>query len=79
MKLKYLGLTSLSAKLHIVIQCERKIAKRVRKFFAQGHVAEELLPDFRVFVLEKALLRLTDDEAIETPYQREHGVEHPSN
>ncbi|SCN88551.1 uncharacterized protein FFB20_08331 [Fusarium fujikuroi] len=65
MKLKYLGLNSLSTKLHIVIQCERKIAKRVRKFFAQGHVAEELLPDFRVFVLEKALLRLTDDEAIE--------------
>ncbi|KAF5665103.1 hypothetical protein FDENT_12666 [Fusarium denticulatum] len=64
MKLKYLGLSSLSAQLHIVIQCERKIAKRVRKFFAQGHVEEELLPDFRVFVLEKALLRLTDDEAI---------------
>ncbi|KAF5572457.1 hypothetical protein FPANT_13065 [Fusarium pseudoanthophilum] len=65
MKLKYLGLSSLSAQLHIVIQCERKIAKRVRKFFAQGHVEEELLPDFRVFVLEKALLRLTDDDAIE--------------
>ncbi|KAF5973232.1 hypothetical protein FCOIX_8872 [Fusarium coicis] len=65
MKLKYLGLTSLSAQLHIVIQCERKIAKRVRKFFAQGHVEEELLPDFQVFVLEKALLRLTDNEAIE--------------
>ncbi|KAF5619020.1 hypothetical protein F52700_11880 [Fusarium sp. NRRL 52700] len=65
MKLKYLGLSSPSAQLHIVIQCERKIAKRVRKFFAQGHVEEELLPDFRVFVLEKALLRLTDDDAIE--------------
>ncbi|KAF4502726.1 hypothetical protein FAGAP_1029 [Fusarium agapanthi] len=65
MKLKYLGLSSLSAQLHIIIQCERKIAKRVRKFFAQGHVEEELLPDFRVFVLEKALLRLTDDDAIE--------------
>ncbi|KAF5671602.1 hypothetical protein FCIRC_8639, partial [Fusarium circinatum] len=65
MKLKYLGLSSPSAQLHIVIQCERKIAKRVRKFFAQGHVEEELLPDFRVFVLEKALLRLTDDDAVE--------------
>ncbi|KAF5556712.1 hypothetical protein FPHYL_7884 [Fusarium phyllophilum] len=63
MKLKHLGLSSQSIQLHIVIQCERKIAKRVRKFFAQGHVEEELLPDFRVFVLEKALLRLTDDEA----------------
>ncbi|TVY69186.1 hypothetical protein Focb16_v000225 [Fusarium oxysporum f. sp. cubense] len=65
MKLKHLGLNSQSIQLHIVIQCERKVAKRVRKFFAQGHVEEELLPDFRVFVLEKALLRLTDDEAIE--------------
>ncbi|KAF5624728.1 uncharacterized protein FTJAE_10177 [Fusarium tjaetaba] len=65
MKLKYLGLSSLGAQLHIVIQCERKIAKRVRKFFVQGHVEEELLPDFRVFVLEKALMRLTDDNAIE--------------
>ncbi|KAF5596358.1 hypothetical protein FPCIR_4013 [Fusarium pseudocircinatum] len=65
MKLKYLGTSSISAQLHIVIQCERNIAKRVRKFFTQGHVEEELLPDFRVFVLEKALLRLTDDDAIE--------------
>ncbi|EXK93460.1 hypothetical protein FOQG_04747 [Fusarium oxysporum f. sp. raphani 54005] len=65
MKLKHLGLNSQSIQLHIVIQCERKVARRVRKFFAQGHVEEELLPDFRVFVLEKALLRLTDDEAIE--------------
>jgi hypothetical protein len=65
MKLKHLGLNSRSIKLHIVIQCERKVAKRVKKFFAQGHVEEELLPDFRVFVLEKALLRLTDNEVIE--------------
>lgn len=65
MKLKYLGLHSQSIQLHIVIQCEKKVAKRVKKFFAQGHVEEELLPDFRVFVLEKALLRLTNDEAIE--------------
>ncbi|KAL9575405.1 hypothetical protein ACKAV7_000203 [Fusarium commune] len=65
MKLKYLGLNLRSIQLYIVIQCERKVAKRVRKFFAQGHVEEELLPDFRVFVLEKALLRLTNDEVIE--------------
>ncbi|KAK2699617.1 hypothetical protein QWA68_002020 [Fusarium oxysporum] len=65
MKLKYLGLNSQSIQLHIVIQCEKKVAKRVKKFFAQGHVEEELLPDFLVFVLEKALLRLTNDEAIE--------------
>ncbi|KAF4958055.1 hypothetical protein FGADI_2685 [Fusarium gaditjirri] len=65
MKLKHLGLGSQSIQLHIVIQCERKVAKRVRKFFAKGHVEEELLPDFQVFVLEKALVRLTDNEAID--------------
>ncbi|KAF4333541.1 hypothetical protein FBEOM_12653 [Fusarium beomiforme] len=65
MKLKYLGLNLKSIQLHIVIQCDRRVAKRVRKFFAQAHVEEELLPDFKVFVLEKALLRLMNDEAIE--------------
>ncbi|CVL02937.1 uncharacterized protein FPRN_00187 [Fusarium proliferatum] len=65
MKLKHLGLDSQSMRLHIVIQCEKKIAKRVKKFFTQGHVQEELSPDFKFFVLGKALLRLTDDEAIQ--------------
>ncbi|KAM5386948.1 hypothetical protein ACJZ2D_000241 [Fusarium nematophilum] len=65
MKLKFLGSSEQTAELHIVIQCEKKVARRVRKFFTQAHVEEELLPDFRVFVLDKALLRLASSEVIE--------------
>ncbi|RBR09293.1 hypothetical protein FVER53590_09789 [Fusarium verticillioides] len=65
MKLKHLGFDSQSIQLHIVIQCKRKVGRRVRTFFAQKHVQEELLPDFEVFVLERELLQLTSDEAIQ--------------
>ncbi|KAH7198268.1 uncharacterized protein B0J16DRAFT_391958 [Fusarium flagelliforme] len=61
MKLRYLGLDSDNAELYIVLQCEKKIAKRIRRFFAQAHVEEELLPDFRVLVLDKTLLCLSND------------------
>ncbi|KAM5354133.1 hypothetical protein ACJ41O_000783 [Fusarium nematophilum] len=63
--MKFLGSSEQTAELHIVIQCEKKVARRVRKFFTQAHVEEELLPDFRVFVLDKALLRLASSEVIE--------------
>jgi len=61
MKLRYLGLDSDNTELYIVIQCEKKIARRIRRFFAQPHVEEELLPDFRVLVLNNTLLRLSND------------------
>ncbi|KAF4963900.1 hypothetical protein FSARC_8122 [Fusarium sarcochroum] len=65
MKLKYLGLNVRTAQFHIVIQCEKKVAKRVRKFFAQRHVEEELVPDFCILVLDKAPLRLATGDIIE--------------
>ncbi|KAL4727169.1 hypothetical protein ACLX1H_006070 [Fusarium chlamydosporum] len=65
MKLRYMGICSRDIEPHIVIQCERKVAKRVKRFFTQGHVEEELLPDFRVLVLTKTLLRLANDDVVE--------------
>ncbi|KAM4058971.1 hypothetical protein HRG_008154 [Hirsutella rhossiliensis] len=58
MKLKYLGSSTETAQLHIVLQCRKEVSKTVKKFFAQQHVVDDLEPDFRVFVLGKELLRL---------------------
>jgi hypothetical protein len=65
MKLKYLGTTAASAELYIVVQCGKKAAKIVKKFFKESDVKEELRSDFRVLVLEKELRLLADDEFIE--------------
>lgn len=65
MKLRYMGICARDIEPHIVIQCERKVAKRVKRFFTQGHVEEDLLPDFRVLVLTKTLLRLANDDVVE--------------
>ncbi|CAI6331987.1 unnamed protein product [Periconia digitata] len=65
MKLKYMGESEPTARLYIVIQCERRISRRVNKFFAQEHVAEELNPDFRVHVIPTGPLRLTSCEKLE--------------
>ncbi|KAF4451230.1 hypothetical protein F53441_5773 [Fusarium austroafricanum] len=75
MKLKYLGPKSQNSpiELYIVIQCEKKIAKRVRKFFMQKHVEEEISPDFRVLILEETLLRLTSDDITEVLTDSIHG------
>lgn len=64
MKLKYLGLSEQSTEPYIVIQCEKKTAKIVRKFFSQSHIEEELRPDFGVLVLDKELMRLADEDTI---------------
>ncbi|CAG2005225.1 unnamed protein product [Fusarium graminearum] len=65
MKLKYLGPDSQNTELYIVIQCEKRVAKRVKKFFAQKHVEEDLLPDFRVFVLDKPPIEVANDDTID--------------
>lgn len=64
MKLKYLGLTEQSTEPYIIVQCEKKTAKIIKKFFNQSHIQEELEPDFRVLVLDKELMRLGDDDPI---------------
>ncbi|CAF3591160.1 unnamed protein product [Fusarium graminearum] len=64
-KLKYLGLDSQNTELYIVIQCEKRVAKRVKKFFAQRHVEEELLPDFRVLVLNEPPTEVANEDAID--------------
>ncbi|UZP34276.1 hypothetical protein NXS19_002092 [Fusarium pseudograminearum] len=65
MKPRYLGLDSQNTKLHIVIQCEKRVAKKIKKFFAQRHVEEELLPDFRVLVVDEPPTEVANEDAIE--------------
>ncbi|KAJ6439022.1 GTPase activating protein [Purpureocillium lavendulum] len=65
MKLRYQGTIEDSAQLYIIVQCESRIARRVKQFFAQGHVVRDLNPDFTVQILEKPLIRLSSNTTIE--------------
>ncbi|GKU18498.1 unnamed protein product [Fusarium langsethiae] len=65
MKLRYLGLDAQNTEPHIVIQCEKRVAKKVKKFFSQKHVEEELLPDFRVLVLNKPPIEVANDDTVD--------------
>lgn len=65
MKLKYLGHTEATSKLYIVVHCEKKAAKSVRKFFSQRHLLEELRDDFRIRVVDNGVLRLFSATAAE--------------
>jgi hypothetical protein len=65
LKLKYMGDSEDTARLYIVVQCERRIARRVKTFFAQEHIVKDLRPDFEVHVVDKGLIRLSDCEAID--------------
>ena len=64
MKLKYLGKSEPSAQLYIVVQCEAKFAKKVKKFFAQSIVKEYLGDDFKLHVLNRAPQGLASDVEI---------------
>ncbi|KAK4641523.1 hypothetical protein QC761_501090 [Podospora bellae-mahoneyi] len=65
MKLKYMGSDEESAKLFIVIQCEKRVAKRVRHFFAQEHIQQDLKPDFEVYILDKGVIRLSTEDTLD--------------
>ncbi|KAM7220163.1 hypothetical protein V8F06_004491 [Rhypophila decipiens] len=58
MKLKYMGVDEKGAKPYIVIHCDKRVAKRVRKFFNQEHVLEDLGSDFQVHIVEGSLVSL---------------------
>ncbi|KAJ3498249.1 hypothetical protein NLG97_g1278 [Lecanicillium saksenae] len=58
MKWKYLGESEETAKLYIVIQCGAGVGKKVRRFFSQDHVVEDLGTDFQVKVIEASIRRL---------------------
>ena len=59
MKLKYLGQSEETAKLYIVVQCDRGIVKKVERFLSQKHVLEDLGSDFLVDVRGGTLLSLS--------------------
>ncbi|KAM7210261.1 hypothetical protein V8F06_014355 [Rhypophila decipiens] len=58
MKLKYMGVDEKGAKPFIVIHCDKRAAKRVKKFFSQEHVLEDLGTDFQVHIVEGGLISL---------------------
>lgn len=61
LKLRYLGTTAQSAEPYMFVQCPKKSAKIVKKFFAQEHISEELRPYFRLHILEIGLKLLVND------------------
>ncbi|KAM7186412.1 hypothetical protein V8F20_011413 [Naviculisporaceae sp. PSN 640] len=44
---------------YIVIHCDKRAAKRVRNFFNQTHVKEDLGPDFKVQIVDTGLVSLS--------------------
>ncbi|KAK0660863.1 hypothetical protein QBC41DRAFT_368630 [Cercophora samala] len=65
MKLKYMGSDEGSAKLFIVVQCEKRVAKRVRSFFGQEHIQRDLKPDFEVHIIGTGVIRLKAEHTVE--------------
>ncbi|RYP11812.1 hypothetical protein DL765_007578 [Monosporascus sp. GIB2] len=65
MKLKYLGDDEATSRLYIVVHCEKRVSKSVKKFFAQAHVLEDLRDDFRVYVVNTGVLRLFSSSVVE--------------
>jgi len=64
LKLKHMGVDETDAHLYIVVQCEKKVSKKVKKFFSQDHVVNYLGSDFRVHVIGKGLVRLSLAETV---------------
>jgi len=59
MKLKYMGTQEETAELYIVIHCDKRVSKRVKTFFNQKHVLEDLKSDFQVCVMGTGLVSLS--------------------
>ncbi|KAK4454177.1 hypothetical protein QBC34DRAFT_433766 [Podospora aff. communis PSN243] len=51
----YLGNTQVDAQLYVVVECEKQLAKRVKKFFSQKKIREFLGPDFKVRIITTGL------------------------
>ncbi|EKJ68474.1 hypothetical protein FPSE_11482 [Fusarium pseudograminearum CS3096] len=64
-KLRYLGLDAQKIEPRIVIQCEKRVKKTIKKFFAQKHVKEDLSSDFRVLVLDEPPIEVANDDTID--------------
>lgn len=58
MKLKYMGIEGQPAQPYIVIHCNKRVAKRVKNFFSQKHVMEDLKSDFQVHIIDTGLVSL---------------------
>jgi hypothetical protein len=71
MKLRFLGVDESTAKLFIVIQCDKAVLRRVKKFFAQEHVLQDLGPWFSVHIIDTAPARLSiEDVKVLTSIER---------
>lgn len=49
-KLKYLGSTASDAKLYLMVSCDKCIASKVKRFFAQTHIRQQIGLHFEVYV-----------------------------
>jgi hypothetical protein len=63
MKLKYLGKDENSAQPYVIVTCDKQVAKRVKKFFAQEHVRQSVEECFRLHINDTGLVRLTVSES----------------
>ncbi|KAI0161859.1 hypothetical protein GGR52DRAFT_561377 [Hypoxylon sp. FL1284] len=62
MKLRYRGETEADTQLYIIVQCESRTLRKVKRFFDKSDVKETLGSDFRVHFINAALVRLLSSE-----------------
>ncbi|KAH8891273.1 hypothetical protein GQ53DRAFT_765387 [Thozetella sp. PMI_491] len=76
MKLKYLGKDELSVGLYIIVQCEERFAKKVKRFFAKDNVVEDLGQDFKIHIVKKGLQQLASSDLLQV-YGIPSAASHP--
>lgn len=66
MKCKYLGTSEATAKLYIVIQCDKAVSKIVAELFNQRHVANDLKGDFEICIIDDGFIKFgaTEDVSV---------------
>ncbi|KAI6080236.1 hypothetical protein F4821DRAFT_276478 [Hypoxylon rubiginosum] len=64
MKLRYMGKSDVDARLFIVVQCERRILRKVKRFFGSSDVKETLGSYFHLHFIDSALIRLFSSEDV---------------
>ncbi|ESU07020.1 hypothetical protein FGSG_01679 [Fusarium graminearum PH-1] len=64
-KFARLGFDPRKTEPHIVIQCNKRVGKMAKKFFAQRHVKEDLLLGLKVIILDKPPVEVANDDTID--------------
>ncbi|KAH7141927.1 hypothetical protein EDB81DRAFT_884983 [Dactylonectria macrodidyma] len=64
MKLRYMGENEQDTRQYIVVQCKKRVSRKIKKFFDEPGVKEALGHGFQVHFIDSDLIRLTDTQTV---------------